>query len=205
MFEDRSAAGFLLARKLEEFSGKNVLVLGMVRGGVVTAKVISTFLNAPLDILVVKKIGAPKNPELAAGAVAPQNTVFWNNYLIKKLKIKRSFAERLMRGKQKEREEQEKTLRGAVPLEISGKTVILVDDGVATGASVIAAAIFLRKERAEKIILAVPVIAKDTLRDITRYFDMIIVLKTESEFQSVGQFYENFPQVENEEVIQLLS
>lgn len=205
MFEDRSAAGFLLAKRLDEFSKvKNVLVLGLARGGVAVAKVISTYLNAKLDALVVKKIGAPDNEELAVGGIAPKNTVYWNKKLVQDLGIKPAQAFELRRGKQKERIQQEKQLRGERPLEISGKTVILIDDGVATGASVIAASLYLKKEKAKTIILAVPVIAKDTLGDINRYFDMIVVLKIESDFQSVGQFYRNFPQVENEEVIEIL-
>lgn len=205
MFEDRSAAGFLLAKKLEKFANsENVLVLGMARGGVIVAKVIATYLNASLDTLVVKKIGAPDNPELAIGAVAPKNTVFWNKELVQQLGVKPASAEKLRRGKEKEREEQEKHLRSERPLEIRGKTVILVDDGVATGASVIAASLYLKKEKAKTTILAVPVIAKDILKDISRYFDMIVFLRSESDFQAVGQFYENFPQVENEEVKSLL-
>lgn len=206
MFEDRSAAGFLLAKKLEKFANsENVLVLGMARGGVIVAKVIATYLNAKFDALVVKKIGAPGNEELAIGGIAPKNTVYWNVDLVRTLGIKPASAEQLRRSKEKEREEQEKLLRGDKPLEIFGKTVILVDDGVATGASVIAASMFLKKEKAKKVILAIPVIAKDTFNDIKRYSDMIVFLRSESEFQSVGQFYENFPQVENEEVKSLLT
>jgi len=205
MFEDRQNAGFLLAQDLEKFANKrDVLVLGMARGGVAVAKVISTFLNLPLDVLVVKKISVPDNPELAIGALAPKDTVFWNEELIQRLGIKLSFAEKLMKGKKKEREDQEKELRNDKPLEIFEKTVILVDDGVATGASVIAAALFLKEKEAAKIILAAPVVAKDTLKDIKKYFDMIVVLKTIKDFQSVGQFYKNFPQVENDEVRKLL-
>lgn len=201
VFEDRREAGFLLAKKLEKFAGNsNILVLGMARGGVLVAKVISTFLNVPMDIFVVKKIGAPNNPELAVGGVAPGNTVFWNEDLVQRLGIKPDLAEVLRQGKEKEREKQEKYLRGDKPLEISGKTVILVDDGVATGASVVAGSKFLRKKMARGIILAVPVIAKDTLRDIKEYFDDIIFLKAVEEFHAVGQFYKNFPQIENEEV-----
>lgn len=205
MFEDRSSAGFILAKKLEKFAKrKNVLVLGMARGGVAVAKVISTYLNVPLDVLVVKKIGAPNNPELAIGAIGPKRSVFWNRELVAQLKIKPVFAQELRRGKEKERKEQEKALRGNKGLEILGKTVILVDDGIATGASVLAAAIFLKEEKAKEIILAAPVIARDTLRDISKYFDITIILQVEREFNAVGQFYKNFPQVENEEVIRLL-
>lgn len=206
MFESREQAGYRLAQKLEKFSKvKNVLVLGLARGGVVVAKVISTFLNVPLDVLVVKKIGAPNNPELAVGAVAPKNTVFWNEDLTQSLGISDEEKNRLKKLKENERKEQEKELLGDKPLEISGKTVILVDDGVATGASVVASSIFLKKEKTRSVILAVPVIAKDTLRNIVKYFDDIIFLESVEEFQAVGQFYRNFPQVENDEVKELLS
>lgn len=200
MFEDRQSAGFLLAKKLEEFAGKKgVLVLGVARGGVIVAKVISTFLNFPLNVLVIKKLGAPDNPELAIGGIAPK-TVFWNEDLVSSLNISDEEKKRTQELKENERKIQEKYFSGDKPLEISGKTVILVDDGVATGASVIAASIFLKKERAKKVVLAIPVIAKDTLSDITKYFDNIVFLKSAEEFYAVGQFYKHFPQVENEEV-----
>ncbi len=205
MFEDREQAGYQLAQKLESFSKiQNILVLGLARGGVAVAKIISTFLNAPLEALVVKKIGAPDNPELAVGGVAPKKTVFWNEELIQSLGINNEEKNRLKKLKEIEREEQEKVLRGGKPLEILGKTVILVDDGVATGASVVAAALFLKKEKAKKIVLATPVIAKDTLRYIKRYFDSMIYLKSADEFQAVGQFYRSFPQIEDEEVKNIL-
>ncbi len=205
MFEDRQQAGFLLAQKLEKFADKpDVLVLGLTRGGVIVAKVISTFLNASFDALVVRKIGAPENPELAIGAVAPKNTVFWNEELVKSLRITKEEKENMRILKGAERNLQEKLLRGNKPLAILGKTVILVDDGVATGASVLSALKFLKKQKAKEVVLAVPIIAKDVLRDIKKYFDMVISLKIEKEFYAVGQFYKDFPQVSNEEVIKLL-
>lgn len=205
MFEDRQQTGFLLAKKLEKFAGKkDTLVLGLARGGVVTAKVIATYLSVPLDALVVKKIGAQSNPELAIGAVAPKNTVFWNKDLIKRLKISKEEKEKLKILKSVERNVQEKALRGDKPLDILEKTVILVDDGIATGASVLAALKFLRKGKVKRVILASPVIAEDTKRDIKKYFDMVVSIKTTNNFYAVGQFYKDFPQIENEEVIKFL-
>src|SRR5258708_2828034 len=128
----------------------------------------------------------------------------WNEELIERLRISKEEKEKLKVLKSVERNVQENALRGNKPLEISGKTVILVDDGVATGASVLAAWKFLKKEEAKRVILAVPVIASDTLRDIKKYFDMIIALKIKRNFYAVGEFYKNFPQVENEEVVRLL-
>lgn len=205
MFEDRQQAGFLLAKKLEKFAGKkDMLVLGLARGGVVTAKVIAIYLSVPLDALVVKKIGAPSNPELAIGAVAPKNTVFWNKDLIKRLKITKEEKEKLKILKSIERNVQEKALRGDKPLDILEKTVILVDDGIATGASVLAALKFLRKGKVKSVILASPVIAEDTKRHIKKYFDMVVSVKTKNNFYAVGQFYKDFPQINNDEVIEIL-
>lgn len=205
MFEDRQQAGFLLAQKLEKFADNpKVLVLGMARGGVVTAKIIATFLSASLDALIIKKIGAPGNEELAIGAVGPKSTIFWNKDLIKMLRVSGEEKEKLSILKEAERNLQEKLLRGNKPLAILGKTVILVDDGVATGASVLVALKFLKKENAKKIVLAVPVISTGTLGYIKRYFDIIITLKTVRDFGAVGEFYKDFPQVTNEEVIKLL-
>lgn len=205
MFENREQSGELLSGKLKEFKGKkDVIVLGLARGGVVVAKVLSKVLKLRLDVLVVKKIGAPQNPELAIGAVGPKNTVFWAEDLIKKMDITADERHVIKKLKEKERKEQEKTLRGSKLLEILDKTVILVDDGVATGASVLAAQKYLKKEGTKRVVLAVPVIAKDTLKDIKKYFDDVVTLKIKSNFYAVGQFYEYFPQVTNEEVISLI-
>lgn len=206
MFEDRQQTGFLLAKKLEKFAErKDVLVLGLARGGVVTAKIIATFLNAHLDALIVKKIGSPNNEELAIGAVGPKSVIYWNKDLVERLRVSKEEKNMLKILKITERNLQEKLLRGNKPLEISGKTVILVDDGVATGASVLVALKFLKKENAKKVILAIPIIARDVLRDIKKYFDMVITLKIEKDFGAVGEFYNNFPQVSNDEVIGILN
>jgi len=194
----------LLAKKLRRLlKGGNMIVIALTRGGVVVGKAISKILNLPFDIMVVKKIGAPLNPELAIGAVAPKATVYWNRDLVQRLGIKPAFAERLRRGKEKERKEQEKALRGKSPFNYNSKIVVLVDDGIATGATVLAARKFLKKAGANKVILAVPVISTDTLRDVKRYFDMVLILKRKRDFMAVGEFYEYFPQVTNEEVVQL--
>ena len=176
MFKNREEAGKLLAEHLHAFKKrKDVLVLGIARGGIVVAKEIAKKLKLPLDVVVIKKIGAPNNPELAIGAS-------------------------LERGKR------EKVFRkGKKPLDIKNRTVILVDDGVATGATVLCAQKFLKKESAKKIILAIPVISKETYRHISRYFDRIITLSVEEDFYAVGQFYREFPQVSDEEVISFLS
>ncbi len=176
MFKNREEAGMLLAKSLKNYRKKeNILILGIARGGVVVARAVSDKLELPLDVVVVKKIGAPNNPELAIGAS-------------------------LERGKR------EKVFRkGRKPLDIKNRTVILVDDGVATGATVLCAQKFLKKEKAKTIVLAIPVISKETYRHISRYFDRIIALSVEEDFYAVGQFYREFPQVADEEVISLMS
>lgn len=207
VFNNREEAGELLAQKLKSFKGKkDVLALGIPRGGVVVAKIIAQKLSLILDIIVVKKIGSPSNPELAIGAVASKDTIYLEEDEQHILNITKSQIEILAAEKEKERKELEKKLRGGkVPFSVKGKTVILVDDGVATGATVKCASIFLKKEKAKRIILAIPVISKDTFNEIKTYFDQVVALSIENNFYAVGQFYSNFPQVENEEVRNLLN
>lgn len=202
MFKNREEAGELLAGKLKRFKGtKDVLVLGLTRGGVVPASIIASRLRLPLDIIVIKKIGAPDNPELAIGAIGPKGTVYWSKKLIKELKVSKDNMWNLLSLKQEERQKQEETLRqGKSPKNIKDKTVILVDDGVATGASVICASMYLESQGAKIKILAVPVISKDTISNISKYFERVIALDTPEYFSAVGEFYKDFPQVENEKV-----
>lgn len=205
MFQSRKNAGVLLAQKLEKYRGKSdVLILGIPRGGVVVADVIARQLGLPLDIVVVRKIGAPNNPEFAIGAVGPNKTIFWEKDYIQAAGLQKDVLDVLKSLKQKEREEKETVLRNKkVPLDIKGKTVILVDDGIATGATVIAASKSLKG--AKKVILAVPVVSSSTLKDLEAYFDTIVVLESPENFHAVGQFYKSFPQVEDEEVITILN
>lgn len=207
MFEDRQEAGELLAKKLKSFLGKeNALVLAIPRGGVAVAKEVSDKLKLPLGLIVVRKIGAPFNPELAIGAVGPQKAAYWDSDLCRELGIDEATKREKLKIKNEEQKQLEKILRGNTPYpEIKDKTVFLIDDGVATGASVLAAAEFLRKEKAYKIILAIPVISNDTLNSISKYFDRIVSLKIAKSFFAVGEFYKSFPQVTNEEVTNLLS
>lgn len=206
MFINRQQAGELLAGQLKEYKGKkDVVVLGIPRGGVVVAKIVAQALLAQLDVVILKKVGAPSNPELAIGAVGPGGVVYWDNELCKRLRVTRAERLELRSKKLGELREREKLLRGKRKMiTIKNKTVILVDDGVATGATVLAGAKFLKKMKVGKIILAVPVIAKDTLNHINRYFDEVVFLEIPEEFYAVGQFYQEFPQISDETVIKLL-
>ena len=234
MFKDRKQAGKLLAKKLKKFKsnlpagrqGTDVVVIGITRGGGVVAKEISRSFNLPLDIIVIKKIGAPQTPELAIGAIGPPATlslakrtgpnsvVFWDEDLIKRLNIDEEYKNRAKEIKSFERGELENFLRNgrsigklrtSKPLNVKNKKIILVDDGVATGSTVIAAVKFFRKEKSKEVVLAVPVIAKDTFLNIKKYFDAVVALQIEGQLYAIGQFYKEFPQVDNREVMKLIN
>lgn len=202
MFADRKQAGKLLAKKLEGFkNSKNAIVFGITRGGVVVAHEISKDLKLPLEIIVIKKIGAPLNPELAIGAVGPSKTAYWEKRLLKVLFVSHDYKTEAADVKNQEREELEKYLRnGRKSLNPINKKIILVDDGVATGATVLCALKYFRKKKAAEIILATPVIARDTVDRIEKYFDSIIAIEIVKDLNAIGQFYQNFKQVENKEV-----
>ncbi len=214
MFKDRRQAGKLLARKLKKFKNqKGVVVIGITRGGVVVAREISKALKLPLDIIVIKKIGAAQNPELAIGAIGPNSVVFWDESLIKRLNIDGEYKNHSKEIKNFERTRLENflrrgksfgKLRTSKPLDVKNKKIILVDDGVATGATVLCAAKFFRKEKSKEVILTIPVIAKDTFLSIKKYFDAIVALQIEGELYAIGQFYREFPQVDDLEVRSLL-
>ena len=212
MFQDREKAGKLLAEKLKSLKRKNMaaakfdLVLGITRGGVLVAREIAKILSLPLDIIVVKKIGAPRNPELAVGAVGPKASVFWDEELLSNLHISLKERKGLLKIKKHEQEELENKLSPkSKKRSLSEKNIILADDGIATGATVLAACKFLKREKVKSINLAIPVISKDTLGSIKKYFDRVVALEIADGFGAVGEFYVDFPQVEDETVIKILS
>lgn len=200
MFKDREQAGEKLALKLKKIiKGEDFVVVALLRGGIVLGKVIADYFQIPLYPLVIRKIGAPNNPELAIGAIGPKKTIYWDERILRYLEVNVGYKSKIIEEKSKEVEELEKIFKTQSAIwRIKSKKVILVDDGVATGASAICAAKFLKKEKAKKVILAIPIIAKDILRDINKYFDRIIALKIVENLGSVGEFYGYFPQVSNE-------
>lgn len=204
MFQDRREAGILLAEKIPR-EVKNAVVVGLPRGGVVVAYEVAKSLGMSFTIIVVKKIGAPYNTELAIGAIGPGNTTFWDAHLIESIGIERRTLSFLRNQKEKERKAQENLfLAGHKQIVMKGKTVVLVDDGVATGATAICAAKYLRKKMAGSILLAIPVISRSTYEGISRFFDIMVALRVEEHFYAVGQFYKEFPQVEDKEVMEIL-
>jgi putative phosphoribosyl transferase len=206
MFKDRGDAGLRLCPRLKLFiNKKDCVCVGLTRGGVITAKIISIFLQIPLKLLVVKKIGIPGNDELAIGATTSLDVVYWDLKILEKLNISEEEKHKLSLEKIKEVKKLEKTLGIKKEKDqFKDKTIILIDDGVATGATVVAALMYFKKQKINKIILAIPVIAKDTYIELKKYFDKIVALKIINDFYSVGQFYRNFRQVTDKEVIAII-
>jgi putative phosphoribosyl transferase len=207
-FEDRSEAGRELLNELKKLSLQSPLILALPRGGVVIAAEISRFYKSPFDILLVRKIGAPFNPELAIGAVvegAPPKA-FLNDELVRVLKIDPKFIEDEKKRQIEEIKRQDQLYRaGRAQPQVAGQTVVLVDDGVATGASIRAALRGLRDDKPKRLVLAVPVAPPDTLKEIEKEVDDLICLCRPENFRAVGQFYRKFGQVSDDEVKRLLS
>lgn len=209
IFKDRIAAGKLLARRLKQYKGMgDAVVLGIPRGGVVVAKEVAKTLNLPLDSLVVRKIGAPFQPELALGALDPDGEVVWDQRLLGEVGIAKEDLEETVKMEKEEFIRRENLYRqNKTPLDLDGKIVILVDDGIATGSTVTSSVRFLKRHGAKKIILATPVASKEALEKIVRElgeFGEVLVLETPQYFQAVGQFYHQFEPVEDEEVVEIL-
>lgn len=207
MFEDREDAGLKLCPKLKKFFNKNdCVVAGLTRGGVITAEKISSSLNLPLKVIVIKKIGAPENSELAIGAIISLKDIYWDLKIVKNLGISEKQKNLLAAKKLDEVKKLKRVLRIKTRKnEFKNKNIILVDDGVATGATVITAAKYLKRLNAKKIILATPVIATDTLISIKKYFDKVIYLEKRYDFYAVGQFYLNFEEIFDEKIAKILN
>lgn len=202
MFRDREEAGEKLALELKKtINDRGFVVVALLRGGIVLGKKISDYFKIPLLPLSVKKIGVPMNPELAIGAVTFDKTNFLDEELIKYLDADREYLKNSLKNKRKEAQALQKQFKNIPSLK--GKRVVIVDDGVATGTTAICAAIYAKKGMAKEVILATPVIGKETLRNIKKHFDRIIPLKTVNNLASVSQFYINFPQVEDSEVLRI--
>lgn len=206
MFENREDAGRKLALKIKRIiRDSDYSVVGIVRGGVVLGKLIGDYFGIPLHVLVIRKIGAPHNRELAIGAIGQKKIVYWDEDLIKRLKVNDGYRLSALKEKAQEVENLEKILSiNRKGLDFRDKRVILVDDGVATGTTVLCAQKVLKREKAKQLVLAIPVISKEAFDVVGKYFEKVIALQIEEGFSAVGQFYKNFPQVEDEEVLKIL-
>ncbi|WP_127470690.1 phosphoribosyltransferase [Thiomicrorhabdus aquaedulcis] len=204
---NRTVAGQALACRLSAYKNQpNTVVLALPRGGVPVAIEIASALGALLDVMVVRKLGAPAFPELALGAIASGNIRVFNHEVIHTYGITPQQIEMIARHEQTELERREQYYRAHRPLlNLSQKTVILVDDGIATGASLQAAIEALRLQKPKKIIVAVAVAAQATLQKFTHIVDEVVCLHSSEHFLSVSQWYDDFSPVSDEQVIQCLN
>lgn len=205
LFTDRRDAGQRLARRILALELDQPLVFGIPRGGMVVAHEVSQALKAPLDILIPRKIGAPGNPELAIGAVAQDGTVVMDRELVAALGVDRTYIEDEVARQVAEIERRLRTYRQGRPAhQVAGRTAVVVDDGIATGATVLAALRGLRSAHPGRVLLAVPVSPPDTLARLQQEADQLVCLATPEPFYAVGQFYRRFEPTADEEVIGLL-
>lgn len=206
-FKNRKDAGRRLAARLMPLKAENPVVLALPRGGVPVGYEVAIALEAPLDVIVVRKLGAPDQPELGIGAVVdgdhPQSVL--NEEVMRMLRVSQDYLSREVKLELAEiRRRQELYRGGRPPVSVAGRTVIVVDDGIATGGSMRAALRGVRRNNPKRLVLAVPVAAPDSIESLRPEVDQVVCLGTPLLFGAVGQFYEDFRQTTDEEVVRLL-
>lgn len=210
MFADRIDAGQRLGARLQEFFSEEradgqIVVLALPRGGVPVAYQVAKALGSPLDVFVVRKLGAPQQPELAMGAIASGGVRAINEEVVRALHVTPEQLAETVERETRELERREHAYRGdRAPVDVKGRCALVVDDGVATGYTMRAAVTALRQREPGKIIIAVPVAAKDTFEELKRHADAVVCLITPFDFAAVGQWYRHFDQTSDEEVRLLL-
>ncbi|MCI0612429.1 phosphoribosyltransferase [bacterium] len=206
LIRDRAEAGQILATKLKQYAKRpDVIILALPRGGVPVAYQVATILDLPLDIFLVRKLGVPGQEELAMGAIASGGVRVLNHDVIQALQIPESYIDSVAAKEQRELERREKFYKqNAPPFDLTNKTVILIDDGLATGATMRAAAEALKQQKVNKIVIAVPVAAESTCRELSQLVDEIVCALTPEPFYGVGYWYDDFSQTSDVEVIDLL-
>lgn len=206
IFEDRIDAGRRLAVKLKKYKDKGVLVEALPRGGVPVASEIARYLKGELDVLVVCKIGAPENPEFAIGAIAGGGAWYLDKLTIQKMGISREVIDELAKKDLTELIKRETKYREVVEkIPERGRIVILVDDGIATGATFMAGVRAVRKKQPKKIVIAVPVCPGSVVNDLSPLVDEFVCLSMPKDFSSVGAYYENFNEITDAEVSLMLA
>lgn len=203
MFKNRSDAGKKLAKLLIKYIDDNPVVLALPRGGVAVGYEVAKKLNSPLDVIISRKIGAPHNPEFGIGAVSEKNSFFIDEANYKLLNLKKEQVDVLINLKSEEIESSVKLFRKGRTLMVKGKTVILVDDGLATGVTAIAAIKALKRMLTKKVIYASPVCDKNTAKHLKSNFVSVVCLDFPS-ISAIGEYYENFEQVKDDKVLELL-
>jgi predicted phosphoribosyltransferase len=205
IFADRIDAGERLAKSLTHLAGSECVVLAIPRGGVIVGEVIARELGAPLDVVVPRKIGAPGNPELAIGAVAPGIRVL-DPRMVGALGVTDRYLEREIAEQEAEIERRQRAYRGGRPPQpVEGRVAIVVDDGVATGSTAVAALRWARARGAERVVLAVPVAPPQSLERLRAEAEEVVVLETPQPFLAVGEWYRDFDQTTDEQVVEALA
>ena len=205
IFADRIDAGERVAKGLAHLAGSECVVLAIPRGGVIVGEVIARELEAPLDVVVPRKIGAPGNPELAIGAVAPGIRVL-DPRMVGALGVTDRYLEREIAEQEAEIERRQRAYRGGRPPQpVEGRVAIVVDDGVATGSTAVAALRWARARGAERVVLAVPVAPPQSLERLRAEADEVVVLETPQPFLAVGEWYRDFDQTTDEQVVSALA
>jgi putative phosphoribosyl transferase len=206
MFRDRREAGRFLADLLAEYDGReDVIVLALPRGGVPVGYEVARKLGAPLDVFVVRKLGAPGQPEFALGAIASGGVRVVNRDAIQALGIADRLVEEIARREQEELSRRERLYRGNRPApNLTGKTVILVDDGLATGSTMRSAAAAIKQQSPSRLVVAVPVAARSTCDELAQDVDQVVCAVTPFPFFAVGQWYSDFSETSDDEVRDLL-
>lgn len=205
-FRDRAEAGHQLAGDLMQYAGRaDVRVLALPRGGVPVAFEVAQALHAPLDVFVVRKLGLPGHEEFAMGAIASGNVVMINERVVRQTGVSQRAVEQVLADERRELARREQSYRGSrPPLDVEGNTIILVDDGLATGVSMFAAVAALKRERPARVVVAVPVASRETCESLRREADEVVCSMTPEPFYAVGLWYEDFSQTSDEEVHELL-
>jgi putative phosphoribosyl transferase len=205
LFADRAEAGERLAAVLARYAEPDVVILGIPRGGVIVGEAVARALGAPLDVVIPRKIGAPGNPELGIGAVAPGVRVL-DARIIEALRVSPEYLEREIGVQNREIERRQHVYRsGRPPLDVRGRTAVIVDDGIATGVTARAALRWARSNDAARVILAVPVAPVPSLARLRADADRVLALATPEPFLAVGEWYRRFDQTTDEEVVAALA
>ncbi|WP_026731934.1 phosphoribosyltransferase [Fischerella sp. PCC 9605] len=207
IFRDRTQAGQMLARKLSAYANRqDVIVVALPRGGVPVAFEVAKALNVPLDVCIVRKLGVPHHKELAMGAIAAGGVRVLNYDVVSWLGISSKTIDEVAAKELRELQRRDRVYRGErPPLDVRNRTVILIDDGIATGSTMRAAIAILRQQQPQSIVVAVPVAPLETYRELQAEVDGVVCLLTPEPMNAIGLWYENFSQTTDEEVRELLS